>query len=460
MNPNISLPRQLFNLSWPVLVAQAAVMANSLIDTMMAGQISPTDLAAVGVGSSIFATVFVTAMGILLALPPIVAHHYGAGRHLEIGSDVRQSAWLAFFLSIAAFTALKFPEPLLAFSQLEPTLELKVRAYLNGIAWSVPAVMFFRVFYGFTIGISRPRPMMMLNIMGLVLKLTFNTVLMFGYLGFPAMGGAGAGWSSALTMSILALTAWVWCYREVQLSMYGIFSRFDWPQWSPIKEFLRLGVPTGLMFLVDVTAFTFMALFVARLGAATSAAHQIISSVVIFLYTFPMALGNATGVLVGQSLGAGDPIKARKAAWLGVKIGMLISSSLSLLVALNAQSLAAIYTTDESVRQISSNLLLLVLLFHPFDALQGMFAQILRGYKRATVPMVIYALALWGVGLAGGYLLGLTNTFGAPRGVAGFWMGAIAGLGVAGVSVTLYFRHVAAQSVTAMTMVTGAVIEK
>ena len=460
MNPNISLPRQLFNLSWPVLVAQAAVMANSLIDTLMAGQISPTDLAAVGVGSSIFATVFVTAMGILLALPPIVAHHYGAGRHLEIGSDVRQSAWLAFFLSIAAFTALKFPEPLLAFSQLEPTLELKVRAYLNGIAWSVPAVMFFRVFYGFTIGISRPRPMMMLNIMGLVLKLTFNTILMFGYLGFPAMGGAGAGWSSALTMSILTLTAWVWCYREAQLSIYGIFSGFDWPQWSPIKEFLRLGVPTGLMFLVDVTAFTFMALFVARLGAATSAAHQIISSVVIFLYTFPMALGNATGVLVGQSLGAGDPIKARKAAWLGVKIGMLISSSLSLLVALNAQSLAAIYTTDESVRQISANLLLLVLLFHPFDALQGMFAQILRGYKRATVPMVIYALALWGVGLAGGYLLGLTNTFGAPRGVAGFWMGAIAGLGVAGISVTLYFRHVAAQTVTTMTVVTGAVIEK
>ena len=128
MSLSISLPRQLFNLSWPVLVAQAAVMANSLIDTLMAGQISSADLAAVGIGSSIFATVFVTAMGVLLALPPIVAHHFGAGRHLAIGSDVRQSAWLALFLSIIAFTALKFPEPLLAFSQLEPTLELKVRA--------------------------------------------------------------------------------------------------------------------------------------------------------------------------------------------------------------------------------------------------------------------------------------------------------------------------------------------
>ena len=451
MTQAISLPRQLFNLSWPVLVAQAAVTANSVIDTLMAGQISPVDLAAVGIGASIFATVFVTVMGVLLALPPIVAHHYGAGRHLAIGSDVRQSAWLALFLSIIAFTALKFPEPLLAFSQLEPALELKVRAYLSGIAWSVPGVLFFRVFYGFTIGISRPRPVMMLNILGLVLKLSLNTVLMFGYLGFPAMGGAGAGWSSAVSMSALAMIAWTWCYRENTLAVFGVFSRFDWPQWAPIKEFLRLGVPTGAMFLVDVTAFTFMALFVARLGAENSAAHQIISSVVIFLYTFPLALGSAAGVLVGQSLGAGDPVKARQAGWLGVKIGMTISFSLSVLVALNAQSLAAIYTSDETVRQIAASLLLLVLLFHPFDALQGLFAQILRSYKRATVPMVIYALALWGVGLAGGYLLGLTDTFGSARGISGFWMAAAAGLGLAGISVTLYFRHVAALAVVAVT---------
>ena len=121
-------------------------MAYTLIDTLMAGQISPTDLAAVGVGASIYASIFVTAMGVLLALPPIVAHHYGAGRFAEIGSDVRQSMWLAFFLSIIAVTALRFPEPLLALSQIEPALEIKVRASLSGVAWSIPAVLFFRVF--------------------------------------------------------------------------------------------------------------------------------------------------------------------------------------------------------------------------------------------------------------------------------------------------------------------------
>ena len=451
MKPAISLPRQLFTLSWPVLVAQAAVMANTLIDTLMAGQISPADLAAVGVGASIYATVFVSAMGVMMALPPIVAHHFGALRFAEIGSDIRQSAWLALFLSIAAIVALKFPEPLLSFAHIEPALEIKVRAYLDGVAWSIPAMLFFRVFYGFTMGIGRPRPVMILNVAGLALKLLFNYLLMFGHFGFPALGGAGAGWSTAVVMSLLAIGAWGWCYRERSFSEYELFSRFDWPLAPAIKELLRLGVPTGLMFLIDVTAFTFMALFIARLGAATSAAHQIMSSVVIFLYSVPVACGSATGVLVGQALGAGDPARARRVGLLGLRIGCAISLFFGVCVALNAGAIAGWYSSDEQVRQIAASLLVIVAIFHPADALQGVMAQILRGYKQATVPMLIYAVALWGVGLGGGYLFGLSDAFGTPHGAAGFWLAATGGLAVAGVAVTAYFFHVSAPGLVGAT---------
>ena len=455
MKSTISLPRQLFTLSWPVLVAQAAVMANTLVDTLMAGQISPADLAAVGIGASIYATVFVSAMGVMLALPPVVAHHFGARRLAEIGADVRQSAWLAVFLSIAAMLALKFPEPLLSFSQIGPALEVKVRAYLDGVSWSIPAMLFFRVFYGFAMGIGRPRPIMILNVTGLGLKLCFNYLLMFGHFGFPKLGGAGAGWSTAAVMSVLAIGAWVWCYREQSFSEYQLFVRFDWPQVQAIKELLRLGVPTGLMFLIDVTAFTFMALFIARLGAATSAAHQIMSSVVIFLYSVPVAIGSATGVLVGQALGAGYPERARRVGLLGLQIGCAISLLFGVTVALNAFAIAGWYSSDEQVRQIAASLLVIVAIFHPADASQGVMAQILRGYKRATVPMLIYAVALWGVGLGGGYLLGLTDFFGLPLGAVGFWLAASAGLALAGISVTLYFRHIAAHAFDVLPMVVG-----
>ena len=417
-------------------------MANGLIDTLMAGRISPEDLAAVGVGASIYATVFVTAMGVLLALPPIIAHHYGASRYLEIGADVRQSTWLALGLSVLAVLLLKFPEPLLQFSRIGPVLETKVRAYLDGVAWAVPGVLFFRVFYGFTVGIGRPRPVMVFNILGLALKFVLNAVFMYGWLGFPAMGGAGAGWSSAVVMCLLAGIAWVWCYREPTFSAYAVFSRFEWPRVGAIKELLRLGVPTGLTFLVDVTAFTFMALFIARLGAATSAAHQVAASVAIFTFTLPLALGNATGVLVGQALGAGDRQRARHAGLLGLRIGVAVGLGVGALIGLNAGALANFYSTDPEVRRIATVLLLIIAFYHPVDALQAVMAQILRGYKHATAPMLIYAGALWGIGLTGGYVLGLTDLIVAPLGAAGFWIAATAGLAVSGGLLLAYFGRV------------------
>jgi len=444
-----SLPRELLHLAWPVLIAQAAVMANGVIDTLMAGHLSSTDLAAVGIGASIYATVFVTAMGVLLALPPVVAHHYGAGRYTEIGADVRQCAWLALALSVAAFAVLKHPDPLLAFSRLTPEVEIKVRAYLDGVAWAVPGVLFFRVFFGFTTGIGRPRPVMALNLLGLLLKVPLNWIFMNGHFGFPAMGGAGCGWSTAVITWTLATLAWLWCRRDADYAPYAVFARFDPPRLAALRELLVLGLPMGATFLVDVTAFTFMALFIARLGPEISAAHQIAANVAVFVFLVPMALGSATGVVVGQALGAGDSRRARHAGLLGLAVGCTAAIAFGAAIRFGAGPLARAYTADARVAAAAATLLGIVAFYHLADSVQAVMAQVLRGYKRSTAPMVIYAVALWGVGLGGGYLLGLTDTFGAPRGAAGFWMAGVASLSLAGAGVLAYFLRISAQTIPA-----------
>ena len=223
--------RSLLQLAWPTLIAQAAVMLYSIIDTLMAGRISALDLAAVGIGASIYATLFITLMGVLFAMTPIVAHHYGAGRRREIGADVRQSVWLALVLAALALLLLNHPEPLLWLSQLEPETEIKVRAYLAAVSWGVPGVLLFRVFFGLTTGIGRPRPVMVLNLLGLVLKIVGNVVLMFGAFGVPALGAVGAGMSTAISMWALAAVSWWWCRREPTYAPYAVFERFDWPNW-------------------------------------------------------------------------------------------------------------------------------------------------------------------------------------------------------------------------------------
>jgi len=424
------------------MIAQLAITANGVVDTLMAGQISALDLAAVGIGSSIYATVFVTLMGVLLALTPVVAHHYGAGRFAEIGADVRQCAWLALALSLVAVGLLKFPEPFLNLSRLTPELDLKVRGYLDGVAWAAPGVLFFRVFFGFTSGIGRPRPVMVFNLVALTVKIPLNWIFMNGHFGFPAMGGAGCGWASAVSIWTIALLAWFWCRRDPEYLPYGVFSRFDPPRWKPLREFLSLGLPTGATFLVDVTSFTFMALFIARLGPEVSAAHQIAGNIAVFLFMVPMALGHATGVLVGQSLGAGEYRRARRAGLLGLLAAVAIAATLAGIMAMIAGPLSRAYTLDPAVAAVAGALLPIVAFYHLADAVQTVMAQVLRAYKRATVPMIIYAVALWGVGLGGGYVLALTDIAGPARGAAGFWLAAVAGLVLAGFGVTGYFLRV------------------
>ena len=427
-------------------------MANGVIDTLMAGRYSTVDLAAVGVGTAIYISIFVAMMGVLLALTPIASQLYGAGRHAEIGEEVRQCAWLSLALALACFILLRYPEPFLAISRLQPEVEQKVRAYLAAASWGVPAMLLFRVFYGFSNAVSRPRPVMVLNILGLAMKVPLNWLLMYGKLGMPELGGVGCAVSGAIIAWVICTFGWFWCYRETDFRRYGIFERFSWPRWKKQWHVISLGLPIGITFFVDVTGFTFMALFIARLGALNSAAHQIAGNFAALLFMLPLSLGNAASVLVGQAIGARDLARARATAIAGVATAVGFGVVLAILVRLASAQIAALYTVDPQVRAIAAGLLALVAVYHVFDSIQAVASNVLRGYKRVLAPMLIYAVALWGVGLGGGYTLGLTGVdvgvsadwriVIAPMGARGFWVAAAASLAVAGVLVTLYFLRV------------------
>lgn len=437
-----SLLRNLFHLAWPVLIAQLAVMANGVIDTVMAGRLSAVDLAAVGIGASIYITVFVSVMGVLLALTPSVAQLYGAGDYRGIGEEVRQSVWLALLLGVVMIVLLRHPEPFLSLSQLQPAVETKVRAYLDALSWSVVPALLFRVFYGFSSGIAQPRPIMVFNLIGVVLKVPLNLLFIYGGFGVPALGGPGCAVATAIIGWLTCVLAWGWCARAAEYRVYRIFAGWSRPRLAELASLTKLGLPIGATFFVDVTAFTFMALFIARLGPVTSAAHQIASNLAALAFMLPLALGNAASVLAGQALGAGDAGRARHAGLAGIVTGLSCGLLTSLVLWFGAAAIAGFYTSQAEVRQAATLLIGYVAAYHLFDALQAVVMSVLRGYKKTTVPMLIYAVALWGVGLGGGYLLGLTNSAGPPRGAAGFWLAAIVSLVLAGGLVTAYFLRV------------------
>ncbi|HTP97847.1 MAG TPA: MATE family efflux transporter [Casimicrobiaceae bacterium] len=436
----------IYRLAWPVLVAQLAVMGYGVIDTIMAGRFATDDLAAVGIGASIYFSVFVALMGVLLAVSPIVGHLVGAGREREIGEQVRQAMWLTLALAVLSMLVFGYPEPFLALSEPPPAVATKVRAYLDIAAWGAPAGLAFRLFSSYTTAISLPRAMMILNLAGLLLKLPLNWIFVFGHLGAPAMGSAGCALSTAFVNWIMGVLAWVLVGVLPAYRRHGVFSRWSWPRLVDQRHLLALGIPIGLTFLVDVTAFTFMALFIARLGAVNSAAHQIAGNVAAVMYMLPLAVGNGVGVLVAQAIGARKFEVARSTGATGIGLALLLGLIAGATLALGAAAIADLYSTDDAVRALAASLLVLVAGYHVFDALLAVTVSALRGYKRAVVPMIVNAVGLWGVGLAGGYVIGLTHALDlsflglvTPLGTRGFWLAAIAGLIVAGAGILAYY---------------------
>jgi MATE family multidrug resistance protein len=435
-----SIVRDIVKLGWPVLIAQVAVMINGVIDTVMAGRLSATDLAAVGIGASIYISIFVTLMGVLIALTPVVSQLYGAGRLEEIGEEVRQSLWLGALLSVVAFILIYFPDPFLALAQVAPEVEVKTRSYLHSIAWGIPASLMFRVFYSFTTAVSKPRVIMALNLTGLALKIPLNLVFMYGTLGMPALGGPGCAVSSTIISCTTAIAAWTVCWFDGGYRPFGIFARWSWPRWGELLRLVQIGLPIGFNFLVDVTSFTFMALFIARLGVASSGGHQIAANLTSLIYMMPLAMASATGVLTGQAIGAGDARRARLTGIVGIGIGLACACVVSLLVWLGRDWIAGLYTRDDRVKEVAVTLLAYVAGYHLFDATSAIAVSALRGYKKTVAPMLFNIVSLWGIGLGGGYVLALGPSM--HMGAQGFWIAATAGVLTSALLIVSYFLRI------------------
>ncbi len=442
MERHTSSTRELLHLAWPVLIAQLAMMANAVIDTAMAGRLSAVDLAAVGIAASIMSTVLMSLISVLLALPPIIAHLYGAGQRSDIGREIHQSIWISLALALVAMLLLRFPGPIIAISELQPAVEAKVRAYLDASAWGAPAIFALRIFFGLSTGISRPHPVMFFNLLSLALKVPLNALFMYGLFGLPALGAPGCAVATSVDAWLMAALAWGWCLRHPDYAEFRLRRHLSAPDFAAIREFLKLGIPIGLTFIADVTAFTFMALFIARLGPVVSGAHQIAANLAAFAFMIPLALGNATAVLVGQAIGSGQAERARRICRDAIRLGMSIALVLGFIFWTAAPQIAALYTTELEVQAVAIPLITLVGLYHLGDALQAIAVNALRGYKKSVVPMVIYGTTLWVIGLGGGIVLGLSDAFGAARGAPGFWIAAIVGIWLAATLVAVYLGAV------------------
>lgn len=412
--------RQILALALPMMLAQIAAVGMGVIDTIMAGNISKADLTAVALGSAVFATVFITFMGIMAALNPMIAQAFGAGQKTEIGETVRQGIWFALGLGLSGTLLIIAALPIMQdYLKLGDTAERMLTEYLIYMALAMPAVMLYRVFHAYISSLQHPKAIMWISWLALLLNIPLNAIFMYGYFGLPAIGGAGAGLASMLVhwFSVWALA--IYAIKNRRFADFQLTARFSRPNWSIQKQIWRLGWPIGLSYFLEASLFTSVVWLIADWGEDYVAAQQVVISLSSVIYMVPQAIGMAVTVRVGYSIGKRDGLHARYATGTGIAVSVILASIFSILLIVLRHILPTIYTDDVQVIHITASVILMLALGMIPDFVQAVASYALRGYKQTRAPMLIHAVSFWGLGLLPGYVI----AHGANLGIYGFWIG-------------------------------------
>ena len=434
--------RATVSLAGPLILAQLAQMSTSFVDTIMVGWLGSQELAGVAVGGAVFFPVVLMSLGVLMAVSPMVSQSFGAGDHLAVGRSVRQGLWLGTLLAIPTCLVIWNGASLLAWMGQEEETVLLAEEYLHAIMWGVAPLLWFGVLRYFVEGLSQPRVVMIITIGAVILNVVANYVLMYGKLGFPALGLAGCGWASTLVFWSMFLVLVSFIGNRQGLRPYGVFSRLSKPDRHYFSEIFRIGWPIGVMQGLEVSLFSATALLMGLFGTSVLAAHQIALQCAAYAFMVPLGLSLAVSVRVGQATGRKDLPGARRAGYVGMWLGASFMMISALCFWAFPRSIISLFLDVDSAVNTEVVLKATVLLsvaavFQVFDGVQVTAAGALRGLKDTRTPMMVALIAYWCVGLTSGYLLGFHLGFDGP----GLWWGLVLGLTTAAVLLSWRFSR-------------------
>lgn len=427
-------------LAIPMLLAQIAQVGTGFVDTVMAGGAGKADLAAVALGSSFFATVFITLMGVMTALNPILAHEFGKNNPKVIGQLTQQGVWFGALLGGVGMLLMWGLVPFFR-TQLQvsvQTLDI-MSEYLWYVSLGLPAMMMSRALQAYAMSVGKPRVITYVSWFVFFVNIPLNYVLVYGKLGVPAMGGAGCGLATMLVAWIGFISMGVLLVKHKDFEQFGLIERLYRPNFQEFGNFLKLGMPIGLSFFIEVSLFTFIMFLLAKLKGDTEtfvATQQIAISLSSIIYMIPQSIGIASTTRVGVSLGRRQFVTARYSTGVAVSFGMLMACLTALLIVVARYPLAGMYTNDGEILALAGSILLFAAAFQLVDAVQCITSASLRGYKLTKMPMLIHIVAFWGCGLIPGYYL----AFYQKMGIYGFWWALVISLGVAACLLTWYLE--------------------
>ncbi len=421
-------------LGLPLIGAQLAQMGINFVDLVMLGWLGVDALAASVLATTLFFIVLVAGFGLSLAVSPLVAKAMGSDDTRSIRRSVRMGLWTCGIYGVLLMPILWFAEPILILFKQDPDLSREAAGYVRIVQWSLFPALLVATFRAYLSALERTQIILIVTLISLVLNALLNWVFIFGNLGAPRMELEGAAVASLIANLISAILVVAYVQWLPISRSHEIFVRFFQPDWSALRQVVKLGVPISLSILAEVSMFSVAAVFMGWIGKIELAAHGIVLQLASISFMIPLSFSQVLTIRIGRAFGRGDRVGMSRAGVAVFVLGVGFASFAAICFLVFPAQLMSVYldeTNQDAGTIIAYGIPLLVwaAAFQLSDSLQAIGQAGLRGLQDTKVPMFIAVFSYWGVGMLTAYLLAFEFGFEGE----GVWMGLAIGLSVAAV---------------------------
>jgi MATE family multidrug resistance protein len=425
--------RAMLSLGWPIILTNLAQSAMTATDVMMMGWLGPHALAAGALGSNLYFGPMIAGLGLMLATGPLLAAEIGRNRFAvhELRRTVRKGLWSAVVIAAVIWFILWRSDAILIAMGQDEALAQQAASYVRALMWGVLPFYWYTVLRCFVAALERPRWALIIVLVAVAFNALGNWCLVFGNLGFPALGIVGSGLATSLASIVMFGGLALVLVTERRFRRYHLFGRFWKMDLQRLGDLLRLGLPISGLLAFEVTVFNAAAFAMGLIGADSIAAYAIAIQVSSLTFMVPLGLGQAATVRVGIAFGARDRDAARRAGWTALAMGVGFMAVMALLmVSFPLKFIGAFITLDDPANRavigLATSFLAFAAMFQVVDGAQAVTGGMLRGLHDTRWPMILAAIGYWGIGLP----LGIFLAFKIGLQGAGIWIGLSAGLAV------------------------------
>lgn len=429
--------RSNFLLAYPVMLSMLGQVMTGVADSIMVGWTGAAPLAASSFANTFFSVTIMFGIGVSYGITPLVAKAAGKGDHGEATTILRHGTVVNLVTGVLLTAFLYAIVPAMKFMGQPVEVTRQAIPYLCIIAPSVLPTMIFQTYRQFGEGLQHTRVAMVVVIGSNLLNILLNYLLIFGKMGFPALGLEGAGWATLVSRIVMGLAMALYVYHHRFFLRYRdgfrllLFSR---PQFMAL---LHIGIPAGLQFIMEGGAFGASAIMMGWHGTIPLAAHQVALNLATISYMTTSGLGAAATIKAGRYFGRLDRTNLIASANILFLMAAVVMAAWAILFIVGRHFLPGMYTDDPAVIEVASGLMIISAFFQISDGLQVVCAGALRGLQDVKIPVLLIFVAYWVIALPVGYVL----SFPFGLGPIGIWIGLLSGLTLTAIAMLWRFRR-------------------